>query len=84
MTKLIKFQASWCAPCRKLSNLMETMTIGIPVEVVDIDSDTESAVKFGIRSVPTLVLVDENNNVMRRLVGDQSKSKLEEFLGEFA
>jgi thioredoxin-like negative regulator of GroEL len=84
MTKLIKFQASWCGPCRQLSNLMDTMTIGIPVEVVDIDTDTGSAVKFGIRSVPTLIIVDENSNPIRHKVGNCTKEQLVEFLGEFA
>ena len=79
--KILKFSASWCGPCKML-----TMTIaGIkdevpyPVEEIDIDENSELAQKFGIRGVPTLVLVDGDTEV-RRKVGALTSAELKTFI----
>lgn len=82
--KVIKFQAAWCGPCKFLTQTMSSMDIKIPVEYVDIDKDVSVATEYGIRSIPTLILVDENGNQLRRLTGAASSDQIEEFLGEYA
>ena len=60
MKKVLKFEADWCGPCKKLSRTLEL--IGeqpIPVERVNIDLAQETAIYYGIKSVPTLVMVEE-------------------------
>jgi thioredoxin-like negative regulator of GroEL len=56
--------------------------MNIPIEVVDIDVHQEVAIEFGIRSVPTLVKIDENGNVAGRLIGVRAKNLVEEFLND--
>ena len=82
--KLIKFQAAWCNPCKQLTKTMDAMDIRVPIDYVDIDVNTDVALTYGIRSIPTLVLVDENENQLRRLTGASTKEQIQEFLGEYA
>jgi thiol-disulfide isomerase/thioredoxin len=83
MMKLIKFYAEWCGPCKSASQMLDKLHISIPVESVDIDADYDTAMKRGIRSIPTLLLVDENDVSLRRLNTPITEQKLTEFLGEY-
>ena len=77
--KILKFYASWCTPCKALTQYLEASKdiIPCPVENIDIDADMETAVHYGVRGVPTMIMVDENNNQVKRLVGMQSLKDLE-------
>lgn len=80
--KVIKFQASWCQPCKMLSRVVEDAKdkINVPIEEVDIDENMEMARMFNVRGVPTLVLVDEKSNVVRTKSGYMSEQQLLEFV----
>lgn len=78
--KVIRFTASWCGPCKTLAKTLEGIETRIPIEVIDIDEHQQTAVEYGIRGVPTLVKLDENNNVINRLVGAKPKKELEEWI----
>ena len=82
MQKIIRFTASWCQPCKAMASILEEVNTNIPIEVVDIDVHQEVAIEFGIRSVPTLVKIDENGNVAGRIVGVRAKNLVEEFLND--
>jgi thioredoxin 1 len=82
MKKVIRFTASWCQPCKALASILEEIDTNIPIEVVDIDAQQDVAIEFGIRSVPTLVKIDENGNVAGRMVGVKAKNLVEEFLND--
>jgi thioredoxin 1 len=64
-----------------MAKLMEDIDTNLPIEVIDIDEQSELAVDYGIRSVPTLVMVDENIEV-RRMVGLVTKEKLKNWIEE--
>jgi len=80
--KVIRFTASWCQPCKMLEKNLESIKTNIPIEVVDIDENTEAAMNFGIRSVPTLVMLDENYNILKKQTGVQSLKQLEEWFND--
>jgi thioredoxin 1 len=82
MKKIIRFTASWCQPCKMLASIIEEIDTNIPIEVVDIDVHQDVAIEFGIRGVPTLVKIDENGNVIGRLVGLNTKNLIEEFIND--
>ena len=71
MKKILYFTASWCGPCRALAPRMEKLASHINYQKIDIDSNQDLSIKYGIRSVPSLVLVDENGNELNRIVGAQ-------------
>ena len=78
--KVIKFGASWCGPCRVFANTFKKVSEmeeykDIEFKSVDIENDEDADVlvaKFGIRSVPTILLLDENDNVIYKLMGNTS------------
>lgn len=74
--KLLKFSADWCGPCKVLEK-----TLGnIEHENIDIELDEELTSKYGIRSIPTLVLVDDEGKEMRRLIGAVTLDEINKFL----
>jgi thioredoxin 1 len=74
--KIVRFTASWCGPCKSLATNLDVANIGLPVEVIDIDSHGELAQEYGVRGVPTLVMLDENIEV-KRLVGSKTVNELQ-------
>ena len=81
MKKVIRFTASWCQPCKMLAKTLEDVQTNLPIEVVDIDKDSDVAIEYGIRGVPTLVMV-EDGSVLKRLVGMQNTKQLQEWFND--
>jgi thioredoxin 1 len=81
MKKVIRFTASWCQPCKTLSKTLENMDVKIPIDVVDIDENLDVAIEYGIRSVPTLLIV-EDGTIMKRTTGLKTKEQLEVWLND--
>ena len=78
MKRILRFTASWCGPCQGLAMNLETANLGLPIEVVDIDTHSDVAQEYGIRSVPTLVMLDENTEV-KRIIGSKTVNQLQEW-----
>jgi thioredoxin 1 len=80
--KALKFEASWCQPCKMLTKIMEDAAgqITTPIEKIDIDENMDLAKQYGIRGVPTLVLVDDEGKEIKRQSGVMMEAQLLEFL----
>jgi thioredoxin-like negative regulator of GroEL len=81
MKRILRFTASWCGPCKSLAMNLETASLSLPIEVIDIDVHPEVAQEYGIRSVPTLVLMDENLET-KRLIGSKTVNQLQEWAND--
>lgn len=79
MKRILRFTASWCGPCKSMAMNLETANLGFPIEVVDIDMHPDVAQEYGIRSVPTLVLMDENIQI-DRIIGTKTVNQLQEWV----
>jgi thioredoxin 1 len=79
MKKVLRFTASWCGPCKMLAKNLESVNTGVPIEVVDIDVFPEVATDYGIRGVPTLVMIEDDRET-KRLVGMKSLKELEDWI----
>ena len=78
--KVLRFTASWCQPCKMLAKTLEDVETQIPIEVIDIDENQGLAMDYGIRGVPTLVMIDGDIEV-KRVSGMLMKNQLTEWLG---
>ena len=82
-TVLIDFWAEWCGPCRMIAPMIEELAGEYDGKAVigklDVDNNHESSVKFGVRSIPTL-LVFKNGAVVNQIVGAVPKEKITEIL----
>ncbi len=78
MKRILRFTASWCGPCQGLALNLETASLNLPIEVIDIDIHNDIAQEYGVRSVPTLVMLDENTEI-KRLIGSRTVNQLQEW-----
>jgi thioredoxin 1 len=81
MKKILRFTASWCGPCKSLAQILENVNTNVPIEVVDIDVHPEIASQYGIRGVPTLVMLDGDIE-MKRMVGVKAENIMREWINE--
>ena len=78
MKKILYFSAAWCGPCKMLGPIIESLSGQINYEKIDVDNNQDLSIQYGVRNVPTLVLVD-NGEAVGRLVGLQTKEAILEF-----
>ena len=71
ISKILKFSASWCGPCRVLKKNLEGFT-RVPVEEVDCEENLDMAQKYNVRNVPTLIYLNDKDEVIDRTVGLQT------------
>lgn len=77
--RVLRFTTSWCQPCIQLARILKEIETPVYIEVIDIDNQPEVAAEYGIRTVPTMVLLDGNTEV-KRMSGIKSKQELESWL----
>lgn len=77
---LVDFWAPWCMPCRMLAPTIEEIAEDAEgkayVGKVNVDEEAELAIKYGVRSIPTLLFF-EKGQLVNRMVGVQDKEDIE-------
>lgn len=81
--KILKFYADWCQPCKILSTTLKGMDVPFPIVEIDIDDNVDASIEYGIRSVPTMLFVDDDNNILGRYTGSRTKTELEKLFEKF-
>jgi len=82
---LIDFWATWCGPCKAIAPMIEEIAEEfngkVKVGKVDVDKNQDTAMKFGVRSIPTLLVI-KNGEVVNQIVGAVPKSNITNVLNE--
>lgn len=84
---LVDFWAEWCGPCKMLTPVLEELSgeneSKINIFKVNVDDNQQLAVKYGIRSIPTLLLF-KGGEIQEQIVGLKSKSDLQASIDRIA
>jgi thioredoxin 1 len=80
--KILYFTAAWCGPCRAMAPAIEELSSTLNIEKIDVDSMDGRIFYYKIKAVPSFVLVDQQNNELKRVVGLQSKDTLKNLFND--
>ncbi|CAL4324920.1 thioredoxin [Buchnera aphidicola] len=83
---LVDFWASWCSPCKALSYVLKEIVDEydkkLDILKLDIEKNSDSALKYSIQSIPTLILF-KKNKIIDKNIGSLSKEELKIFLNKY-
>lgn len=84
---LVDFWAVWCGPCKMIAPELEKIADEKPVDVLkigklNVDENRDTAIKYGISSIPTLLLF-KNGEVAKKLIGAMGKDRLLDEIKDF-
>lgn len=80
---LLDFYADWCGPCRMVAPIVEEIAnerSDIVLGKINVDEEMELAMKFGIASIPTLIVIRDGKEAAK-LIGYRPKADIEKLLG---
>jgi len=76
---ILDFYANWCGPCKTQDPILENVqeeASDVSVTKINVDEDKESANEYQVRSLPTLVILDEDDEMVERFVGVTQKDAI--------
>ena len=79
MKQLFYFSAAWCQPCQTLGPIMDQVSSQVSVQKINVDYEADVITKFGVKNIPTVILV-ENGQEVRRFTGVKSYNDILNFI----
>ncbi len=77
--RILYFSAAWCGPCKTLGPIIESVADQVNYQKIDVDNNQDLSIKYGVRNIPTLILLDETGEIKGRKVGLQTKQDILNF-----
>ena len=75
---LVDFYADWCGPCKRLGTILEEIN-DIDILKVNVDLFQNISNKYGVMSIPTIIIFDKGNEI-KKSIGFKTKNELLEFI----
>lgn len=75
--KILDFKAQWCKPCVAMSPILDQIEkeTGVEIQKIDVDDNEEMVIAYGIRNIPTLIFI-KDNQIVDKVSGTISKEAL--------
>lgn len=81
---LVDFWAPWCGPCLAIAPLLEEVSTthgdGFTVVKLNVDENPDTAVRFGVRSIPTMIMFKQGQAVDTKIGAGQSRVQLSKWI----
>jgi len=83
MKNVLYFTAEWCGPCRMFKPVLQEVTknLGVPTQIIDVDTNPELVQQHSITGVPTMIIY-QDGEMISRTTGAMGKPQLEKLLSE--
>ncbi len=86
MKEVIKFESKWCGPCKTIQPLMDKLAVkydNITFGKIDVEVDAENTTRFKVRSVPTIVFLNDGQ-LVNQIVGNVAEETLRDAVRQLA
>lgn len=77
MKKALYFTAPWCGPCQVLKPRIQSL--GLPIQFIDVDQNQSMAQQYGVRNVPTIILINNGTQVSRMVGNNINTETIKQF-----
>lgn len=80
--KVLDFYADWCNPCKALAPVLDKVIKENKLNLTKInieEDDADMSVKYNVRNIPTVIVVDDNDVEVKRFSGTKTEGDLREF-----
>ena len=80
--QILDFYATWCKPCKVIEPVLQDLSteLNLPLRKINVEDERPLFNKYNVKTVPTIILQDENGNEVGRHTGMITESKLRAFL----